>query len=135
MWLKIQDSNFRGKTANERQNSFEQLNVAERNKDSAIPSPAALWIFSFCEILFLFIYLIRYLKSIFTIVKKLIYIDNKKPNKIKKFKLIKWVGTGRYMSNSNKYQYIPNWTCVSLLGETHKYIYIYKLKNLWWIPS
>ena len=45
----------------------------------------------------------------FTIVKKLIYIDNKKtPNKIKKIKLIKWVGAGRYMSDSNKYQYIPN---------------------------
>ena len=44
----------------------------------------------------------------FTIVKKLIYINNKKPNKMKKFKLIKWVGAGRYMSNSNKYQYIPN---------------------------
>ena len=44
----------------------------------------------------------------FTIVKKLIYIDNKKPNKMNKFKSIKWVGAGRYMSNSNKYQYIPN---------------------------
>ena len=32
---------------------------------------------------YLFIYLIRYLKSMFTIVKKLIYIDNKK-------NLIKW---------------------------------------------
>ena len=29
-------------------------------------------------ILFIFIYLIRYLKSMFTIVKKLIYFDNKK---------------------------------------------------------
>ena len=53
----------------------------------------------------------------FTIVQKLIYIDNKK-------NLIKWVGAGRYMSNSNKYQYIPNWTCISLLGETYKNIYI-----------
>ena len=44
----------------------------------------------------------------FTIVKKLIYIDNKKPSKMKKVKLIKWVGAGTYMSNSNKYQYIPN---------------------------
>ena len=44
----------------------------------------------------------------FTIVKKLIYIDNKKPNKMKKLKLVKWVGAGRYMSNSNKYQHIPN---------------------------
>ena len=44
----------------------------------------------------------------FTIVKKLIYIANKKPNKMKKFKLIKWVRAGTYMSNSNKYQYIPN---------------------------
>ena len=58
--------------------------------------------------LFLFIYLIRYLKSMFTIDKKIIYIDTKRPNKMKKFKLIKWVGAGRYMSNSNKYQYIPN---------------------------
>ena len=74
---------------------------------------------------FLFIYLISYLKSMFTIVKKLIYIDNKKPNKMKKFKLIKWVAAGRYMSSSNKYQYIPNWTCISLLGKTYKYIYIY----------
>ena len=76
---------------------------------------------------YLFIYLfnlIRYLKSVFTIVKKLIYIDNKKPNKMKKFKLIKWVGAGRYMSDSNKYQYIPNWTCISLLGVTYKYKYI-----------
>ena len=41
-------------------------------------------------ILFIYlIYLIRYLKSMFTIVKKLIYIDNKKPDKMKKFKLIK----------------------------------------------
>ena len=45
----------------------------------------------------------------FTIVKKLIYIENKKtPNKMKKFKLIKWVGAERYMSNSNTYQYISN---------------------------
>ena len=36
----------------------------------------------------------------FTIVKKLIYIDNKNPNKMKKIKLIKWVGAGRYMSNA-----------------------------------
>ena len=49
MRLKIQDSNLRGKTANERQNSFERFNVTERNKDSSIPSPAALWIFSFCK--------------------------------------------------------------------------------------
>ena len=41
-------------------------------------------------------------------IKKLIYIDNKKHNKMKKFKLIKWVGAERYMSNSNKCQYIPN---------------------------
>ena len=45
----------------------------------------------------------------FTIDKKLIYIGNKKnPNKMKKLKLIKWVGAGRYMSNSNKYQHIRN---------------------------
>ena len=44
----------------------------------------------------------------FTIVKKLIYIDNKKPNKMQKITLIKWVGAGRYISNSNKYQYILN---------------------------
>ena len=45
----------------------------------------------------------------FTIVRKLIYINNKKkPNKIKKLKLTKWIGAGRYMSNSNKYQHIPN---------------------------
>ena len=45
----------------------------------------------------------------FTIDKKLIYIDNKKNlNKMKKLKLIKWVGAGRYMSNSNKYQHIRN---------------------------
>ena len=32
----------------------------------------------------------------FTIFKKLIYIDNKKKtNKMKNFKLIKWVGAGR----------------------------------------
>ena len=43
----------------------------------------------------------------FTIVRKLIYIDNKKKNKMKKFELIKWVGAGRYMSNRNKYQYLP----------------------------
>ena len=43
----------------------------------------------------------------FTIVKKLIYIDSKKtPDKMKKFKLIKWVGAERYMSNRNKYQFI-----------------------------
>ena len=42
----------------------------------------------------------------FTIVKKLIYIDNKYPNKMKKFTLIKWIGAGRYISNSNKYQCI-----------------------------
>ena len=30
----------------------------------------------------------------FRIVKKLIYIDNKKPNKMKKFKLIKLVDAG-----------------------------------------
>ena len=62
---------------------------------------------SFCFYLFIFD-LIRYLKSMFTIVKKLIYINNKKTNKMKKIKLIKWVGARRYMSNSNKYQYIPN---------------------------
>ena len=40
----------------------------------------------------------------FSIVKKLIYIDKKKnPNKMKKLKLIKWVGAGRYMSNIPKY--------------------------------
>ena len=44
----------------------------------------------------------------FTIVKKLIYVDNKKTNKMKKFKLIKWVGAWRYISNSNKNQHIPN---------------------------
>ena len=72
---------------------------------------------------------------------------------MKKLKLIKWVGAGRYMSNSNKYQHIPSWTCISLLGETYIYIYIYiytyihtcihahtyiythALKNLWWILS
>ena len=59
--------------------------------------------------IYFYLYLIRYLRSMFTIVKKLIYIDNKKePNKMKKLKLIKWVGAGRYMSNSNKYQHIPN---------------------------
>ena len=64
----------------------------------------------------------------FTIVKKLIYIDNKKTNKMKKFKLIKWVDARRYMSNSNKYQYIPNLTCISLLPARRInsiYIYIY----------
>ena len=35
----------------------------------------------------------------FTIVKKPIYIDNKKHDK---FKLIKWVDAGRYMSNNKK---------------------------------
>ena len=72
---------------------------------------------------------------------------------MKKLKSIKWVGAGRYMSNSNKYQHIPSWTCISLLGETYIYIYIYiytyihtcihahtyiythALKNLWWILS
>ena len=44
----------------------------------------------------------------FAIVEKLIYIDTKKPNKMKKIKLIKWVGAGRYMLTNNKYQYIPN---------------------------
>ena len=43
----------------------------------------------------------------FTTVKELIYIDNKK-HKMKKFKLIKRVDAGRYMSNNNKHQYIPN---------------------------
>ena len=38
--------------------------------------------------------LIRYLKLMLTIVKKLIYFDDKKPNKMKKFKFIKWVGAG-----------------------------------------
>ena len=47
-------------------------------------------------------YLMRYLTSIFTIVKKLIYIDNKKHNKMQNFKLMKWVAAGRYMSNINK---------------------------------
>ena len=72
---------------------------------------------------------------------------------MKKLKLIKWVGAGRYMSNSNKYQHIPNWTCISLLGETYKYTYIYthiciiythththtytcvKKSMIWWILS
>ena len=58
----------------------------------------------------------------FTIVKKLIYIDNKKHNKMKKFKLIKWVDAGRYMSNNNKHQYIPNWTCIFMQGETYIYM-------------
>ena len=44
----------------------------------------------------------------FTIVKELIYIDNKKHHKMKKIKLIKRVDAGRYMSNNNKHQYIPN---------------------------
>ena len=47
-------------------------------------------------------YLMRYLTSIFTVVKKLIYIDNKKHNKMQNFKLMKWVAAGRYMSNINK---------------------------------
>ena len=59
----------------------------------------------------------------FTIVKK--------TNKMKQLKLIKWVGAGRYMSNSNKYQHILNWRCISLLGETCVYIYyIYIYNNL-----
>ena len=46
------------------------------------------------------------------IIKKQIYINNKKHNKTRKFKLIKCVVAGRYMSNNNKYQYIPNWACI-----------------------
>ena len=38
----------------------------------------------------------------FTVVKKLIYIDNKKHNKMKITKLIKWVAAGGYMSTINK---------------------------------
>ena len=41
----------------------------------------------------------------FTIVKT---ATTKKPNNMKKFKLIKWVDAGRYISNNNNYQYIPN---------------------------
>ena len=37
----------------------------------------------------------------FRIVKKLIYIYNKK-HKMKKVKLIKWVAAGRYISNISK---------------------------------
>ena len=44
---------------------------------------------------------------------------------MKNFKLIKWVDVGRYMSNNNMYQYIINWTCISLLGQMYKYIYTY----------
>ena len=62
--------------------------------------------------IYFYLYLIRYLRSMFTIVKKLIYIDNKKePNKMKKLKSIKWVGAGRYMSNIPTYSqlnmYLP----------------------------
>ena len=45
--------------------------------------------------IYLSIYLRCYLTTMFTIVKKLIYIDNKKQNKMKTFKLIKWVDAGR----------------------------------------
>ena len=38
----------------------------------------------------------------FTIIKKLIYINNEKHNKMKNFKLIKRVAAGRYMSNITK---------------------------------
>ena len=48
--------------------------------------------------------------------------STKKPNKMKKIKSIKWVDAGRYMSNNNKFQYIPS---ISPLGETYVYIYIY----------
>ena len=44
---------------------------------------------------------------------------------MKNFKLIKWVDVGRYMSYNNMYQYIINWTCISLLGQMYKYIYTY----------
>ena len=63
----------------------------------------------------------------FTIDKKLIYIDNKKHHKMKKSELIKWVDAGRYMSNNNKHQYIPNWTCIFFQGETR--IHAHALKE------
>ena len=47
---------------------------------------------------------------------------------MRKFKLIKWVDPGRYMSNNNKFQYIPNWKYISLKIENiynWKYIHIY----------
>ena len=55
----------------------------------------------------------------FTILTQTNLHRQQKPNKMKKIKLIKWVDAGRYMSNNNKYQYIPNWICFSLLGETY----------------
>ena len=100
--------------------NLDQCSITISRKN--VRKPLAFW--CFLEVYLFIFYLIRYLKSMFTIVKKLINIDNKKPNKMKKFKLIKWAGAGRYMSKSNKYQYNRNWTCISLLGETYKYIYI-----------
>ena len=44
----------------------------------------------------------------FTILTQTNLHRQQKPNKMKKIKLIKWVDAGRYMSNNNKYQYIPN---------------------------
>ena len=38
----------------------------------------------------------------FTIVKKLIYIDKKKHNTMKNIKLKEWIAAGKYMSNINK---------------------------------
>ena len=39
---------------------------------------------------------------------------------------MKSVYVERCMSNNNKHQHIPNWTCISLQGE--KYLYTHALK-------
>ena len=49
-----------------------------KNLDKKISEVSEFSTWPFLFIIFLFIYLKRYLKSVFTIVKKLIYIDNKK---------------------------------------------------------
>ena len=49
-----------------------------KNLDKKISEVSEFSTWSFLFIIFLFIYLKLYLKSVFTVVKKLIYIDNKK---------------------------------------------------------
>ena len=49
-----------------------------KNLDKKISEVSEFSTWPFLFIIFLFIYLKLYLKSVFTVVKKLIYIDNKK---------------------------------------------------------
>ena len=59
--------------------------------------------------------------SMFTIIKELIYIGNKKNNKMKKFKLIKWVMQGDTCQITTSTCIFPV-ECIFLQRET----YIYK---------